>query len=59
MPILNVPVELTTDGLFAMRISNEPVNFFIIPQDLHTNYSLELVELTSIDDPVYKEVAVF
>ncbi len=56
---LNVPVETTKDGLFAMRIGGSDVDFFALPQDHTMNYSLKLVEVVSIDDPKYSHVALY
>lgn len=56
---LNQPVETTADGLFAMRVGKENVDFFIIPQDHQTNYQLELVEVTGIDNPKYDNVPLY
>ncbi len=56
---LNVPVETTEDGLFAMRLGPTSTDFFIVPEDHKTNYMLELVEICSVDDPKYGEVALY
>lgn len=56
---LNEPVETTEAGLFAMRIGKDDVDFFIVPQDHQTNYQLELVEVTSIDNPKYAPVPLY
>lgn len=56
---LNVPVETTDDGLFAMRVGSDDTDFFIIPENHHTNYALELVTVTTLNDPSYETVPVY
>ena len=56
---LNVPVETTKDGLFAMRIGGSDVDFFALSQNHKTNYVLELVEITGIENPKYSHIAVY
>jgi hypothetical protein len=56
---LNVPVEVTNEGLFAMRVGGSGVDFFVLPQNHKTNYSLELVEMVNIEDPKYSNVCLY
>ncbi len=56
---LNVPIETTSDGLFAMRVGGSAVDFFVVPQNHATNYSLELVDTVDIDDPKYAHVCLY
>ncbi len=56
---LNVPVETTTEGLFAMRLGAAPTDFFLVPQDHQTNYRLEYIETVTIDDSRYEEVPLY
>lgn len=56
---LNVPVETTNEGLFAMRVGNSDVDFFVLPKNHATNYSLDLVEVVGIENPKYAHVALY
>ncbi len=56
---LNVPVETTGDGLFAMRIGDAAIDFFIVPEDHKTNYQLELVAVTNTENPEYAAVPLY
>ncbi len=56
---LNVPVETDPGGLFAMRVGDGDTNFFLIPQDHQTNYTLEFVAVVGVDDPKYTDVPLY
>jgi hypothetical protein len=56
---LNVPVETTDEGLFAMKIGNGDVSFFVVPRNHETNYTLELIEVTGVDNPAYANVNLY
>jgi len=56
---LNVPVETTNEGLFAMRLGSGPTDFFIVPQDHQTNYQLEYIETAKIDELKHKNVPLY
>lgn len=47
------------DGLFAMCVGDGDVDFFVLPQDHKTNYQLQLVEVTNVDDPKYAETPLY
>lgn len=48
--------EFTTNLYFGMRVGPEDVNFFVLPTNFQDRISLELVEITTEDDPKYSEL---
>lgn len=50
--------EFSTNLDFGMRRGPDDVNFFVFPKDLTTPIKLELVILTTEDDPKYTELIV-
>lgn len=48
--------EFETDLTFAMRVSSEDMNFFVIPTDLKNEIKLELIEVTVEDNIKYDNV---
>ena len=61
MQFLRFSIKFTQAGRFGMRIGNEDVEFFIIPPLLlrPDNLYLELVTVTSIDDPNFAGLPVY
>ena len=48
--------ELKTDLTFAMRIGPYPFRYYAIPTNLETQIKLELLEISTEDDPKYKDL---
>lgn len=55
---LNQPVE-TNEGLFGVRVGDGDVTFFVLPVDLKSRPTLELVEVTDVDNPKYTELPLY
>jgi len=50
-------LELTTDTSFALRIGVNDIRFFVIPKsNLSEKINLEVVEITTEDNPKYADV---
>lgn len=58
MQVFETPGQ-THNGLFGMRVGDDPITFFVIAEDFSSNTSLELVELTSINNSEYDDVPLF
>lgn len=48
--------EFITDLEFGMRIGPEDVNFFVLPLNLKDKINLELIKLTTENDPEYPDL---
>ena len=57
MQFLKHPIP-TLNGMFGVRIGARPVKFFVIPEDLYTEMTLDLIEVTKEDNPKYEELPV-
>lgn len=55
---MNVPVE-THEGKFGARVGDGDVSFFVIPRDLTSRPTLQLVEVVSIDDERYTDLPLY
>src|SRR3990172_637726 len=49
----------TENGMFGMRIGDEDVFFFVLQKNLVTEMKLELVEMTKLDNPKYKDLPLY
>jgi hypothetical protein len=48
--------EFETDMDFAMRIGPTDNRYLVLPKDLNDEIKLELIEVTTEDDPKYKDI---
>lgn len=55
---LNVPI-VTQDGKFGVHVGDSDIDFFVFAKDMRTRPSLELVEITSINNPDYADLPLY
>ncbi len=55
---LKAPIE-ATKGQFGMRVGPGATSFFVIPEDLASEMTLKLVEVTDEDDPKYPDLPIY
>lgn len=58
MQYLNVPVQVR-DGRFGVHVGDSDVIFFVFEKDMHSRPTLELVEVTTLDDPNYPNLPLY
>jgi hypothetical protein len=56
---LNEPIEPDGEGRFGMHLGDSDVTFFLLSKDPKTNTKLELVEVTTKDDPKYESLPLY
>ncbi|HYE22491.1 MAG TPA: hypothetical protein VD998_02785 [Verrucomicrobiae bacterium] len=58
MQFLKHPIQ-TLNGKFGVRVGARPVKFFVIPEDLNTEMSLEHIDTVKENNPNYEDLPVY
>lgn len=56
--LLNVPIE-TQEGKFGVHLGHDDITFFVLPKDLRSLLTLQLVEVTHIDNMQYSQLPLY